>query len=195
MRNFGTTPFRELADLLYSSKKPGEIVTRRFIVEIMHSLLQIYPEGYNPSPTAPSTSRPGSRPTTISFSDQSESALRHIGSRPNLRPSPQTSYSHGSNVPDNHPHIALYLTTLLKHEPETKSLVDIFQQPAHNRTGSRILCPATELPAPQLNVHDFLKQAHKDRVYKHYLTEINDVCRDFFWWVWPRSIENAIVRF
>jgi hypothetical protein len=181
MRSFGTTPFRELADLLYSSKKPGEIVTRRFIVEIMQSLLQIYGEEFHPSPIALSTSRPGSRPTTISFSDQSKPALRHIGSRPNLRPSPRTSFAGGSKVPDNHPHIALYLTTLLKHEPETKSLVDIFQQPAHDRTGSRILCPATELPAPQLDVHDFLKQAHKDRVYKHYLTEINEVCRDYFW--------------
>jgi hypothetical protein len=182
MRNFGPTPFRELADLLYSSKKPGEVTTRRLIIEIFHSLLTIYSGDFAQSSLPTSTSRPGSRPTTISFSEPNKPALDRISSKANLRSSVRNStFFNPIVIPDNHPHIALYMTSLLKHQPETTSLTDIFQQPAHNRSGSRILCPATELPAPKLDMHDFLKQAHKDRVYKHYLTEINEVCRDYFW--------------
>lgn len=179
MRAFGTSPFRELTELLYSDKKPGEVVTRRFIVEIIQSLLQIYPEGASPSGFPVSTSRPGSRPTTISFSEQSVPMMARTGSRANMRAAVAAS----SPIPENHPHISLYIASLLKHQPAVKALTDIFQQPAYDRSGSRILCPASELPAPKPDVHDFLKQAHKDRVYKQYLGEINDVCRDFFWYV------------
>jgi len=174
MRAFGTSPFRELVELLYSTKKPGEVATRRLIIEIIQSLLQVYPDSANTP--APAT-RPGSRPTTISFSEQSVPKLNRPTSRPNLR----SATSHGAVIPENHTHISLYVANLLKHQPQTKALESLFQQPAKDRSGSRILCPASELPAPILDVHDFLKQAHKDRVYKQYLDEINDVCRDYFW--------------
>lgn len=180
MRSFGSTPFKELVELLYGEKKPGEVLTRKFIVEILQSLLQIFPE----SPASLSEQRPTPRPTSISISEPAVAQLKHKSSRPDFRATPSASQVDStSTIPEGYPCVALYLAALLKQEPEKKSLDDVFSQPAHDRPGSRILCPATELPAPKLDVHDFLKRAHKERVYKTYLRELNDVCRDFFWQV------------
>jgi hypothetical protein len=175
MRGFGTSPFTELAKLLFSEKKPGDIVARHFIVDILLSLLQIYPDTINPS-------RPAGRIKTISFSDQVEPKLNKMGSRSNLRASAIAQSGPQGAIPNNHPHISFFLAELLKITPEQQvSLEDLFTQPAVNRPGSRLLCPASELPVPKPDVHDFLKKAHKDRVYKTYLEEINGVCREFFW--------------
>lgn len=56
------------------------------------------------------------------------------------------------------------------------------------RPHSQIICPASELERPKLDVHDFVAAAHKPRIYKVYLTQLQEICRDFFWCVRTTSL-------
>ncbi|KAF9065077.1 armadillo-type protein [Rhodocollybia butyracea] len=41
--------------------------------------------------------------------------------------------------------------------------------------------PTAEAPASPLSPHEFIENLHRPRVYKTYLQELSDVCRDYFW--------------
>jgi hypothetical protein len=41
--------------------------------------------------------------------------------------------------------------------------------------------PATESPATPVSPHAFIESLHRPRIYKTYLQELSDVCRDYFW--------------
>ena len=47
-----------------------------------------------------------------------------------------------------------------------------------------LLTPAplpSEAPGTPLEPHAFIEELHRPRVYKTYLQELSDVCRDYFW--------------
>nr|VWP00152.1 Hemagglutinin-like protein [Ganoderma boninense] len=47
-----------------------------------------------------------------------------------------------------------------------------------------LLTPAplpSEAPGTPLEPHAFIEDLHRPRVYKTYLQELSDVCRDYFW--------------
>jgi hypothetical protein len=49
---------------------------------------------------------------------------------------------------------------------------------------SLLLTPAplpAEAPAAPVSPHEFIESLHKPRLYKTYLQELSDVCRDYFW--------------
>lgn len=41
--------------------------------------------------------------------------------------------------------------------------------------------PPTESPAAPVSPHAFIETLHRPRIYKSYLQELSDVCRDYFW--------------
>ncbi|GBE87862.1 hypothetical protein SCP_1200870 [Sparassis crispa] len=41
--------------------------------------------------------------------------------------------------------------------------------------------PPAEAPGPAVEPHAFIEELHRHRIYKTYLQELNDICRDFFW--------------
>ena len=41
--------------------------------------------------------------------------------------------------------------------------------------------PPTESPACPVSPHAFIESLHRPRIYKSYLQELSDVCRDYFW--------------
>ncbi|KAE9402881.1 hypothetical protein BT96DRAFT_1083666 [Gymnopus androsaceus JB14] len=41
--------------------------------------------------------------------------------------------------------------------------------------------PTAEAPASPLSPHEFIENLHRPRIYKTYLQELSDVCRDYFW--------------
>lgn len=41
--------------------------------------------------------------------------------------------------------------------------------------------PPTESPAAPVSPHAFIESLHKPRIYKTYLQELSDICRDYFW--------------
>lgn len=41
--------------------------------------------------------------------------------------------------------------------------------------------PPAEAPPVPVNPHAFIESLHRPRIYKAYLQELSDVCRDYFW--------------
>lgn len=41
--------------------------------------------------------------------------------------------------------------------------------------------PPSESPASPISPHAFIESLHRPRIYKTYLQELSDVCRDYFW--------------
>ncbi|KAJ3732530.1 armadillo-type protein [Lentinula guzmanii] len=41
--------------------------------------------------------------------------------------------------------------------------------------------PTAEAPSSPLSPHEFIENLHRPRIYKTYLQELSDVCRDYFW--------------
>lgn len=41
--------------------------------------------------------------------------------------------------------------------------------------------PPSESPATPISPHAFIESLHRPRIYKTYLQELSDVCRDYFW--------------
>jgi hypothetical protein len=40
---------------------------------------------------------------------------------------------------------------------------------------------AAEAPEVPLKPHEFIDALHRPRIYKTYLQELSDICRDYFW--------------
>jgi hypothetical protein len=179
LQQHGAVPFRALIDLLYTDKRPGDLSTRQLIVELLIVLLNIYPNSMETSPAMSSSSMfappvrswdsdagggQRSRPNSISF----------VGDLPGMPPLRAV-------VPNGYGTISGFVKSLLVPSPPTHPT------DAADVKGS-ILVPAFELPSPKVEVHDFLEVAKLPRVYKTYLAQLSDMCRDYFWSVRSASL-------
>ncbi|KAL1703593.1 armadillo-type protein [Schizophyllum commune] len=63
--------------------------------------------------------------------------------------------------------------------------------------------PPAECPATPVSPHEFIESIHKPRIYKTYLQELSDVCRDYFWvfchggnviWVLAETDESKVEK-
>lgn len=142
LRSSCPRPFVQLASLMYSDKKPGDVPTRQLIVELFHILLELYP---TPAPLLPPT--PG-------FYRMGHS---RAGSTSTLVMSP---------VPESAPTLPLPHTTAFS----LLRAILLTPKPA----------PTESLSAP-VDPHAFIQSLHTPRIYKVYLQELSDVCRDYFW--------------
>jgi hypothetical protein len=74
-------------------------------------------------------------------------------------------------------------------EPDSRSSSSLVTLPApHKNFYSLIRAllltpapPSTESPASPVSPHAFIESLHRPRIYKTYLQELSDVCRDYFW--------------
>ncbi|KAH9995651.1 armadillo-type protein [Russula compacta] len=131
LRSSCPTPFVQLASLLYSDKKPGDVATRQLIADLFLILFELYPP----------------------------SSLPAVGSVPPRREVWETTPRHTISLP--YPHRTLY--SLLR---------------------SLLLTPApraAEAPEVPLSPHEFIDALHRPRIYRNYLQELSDICRDYFW--------------
>jgi hypothetical protein len=152
-------------DLLYSEKKPGEVPPKQLIVDIVFSLFDLYRQpGMDPQ----SVLKQGAPPE---FSSPS-SAMQ-----------PASTPTSGSGIPDGHQHVSEFILSLLREPPKTDEKTDNDVTNGKANRKSRIIAPASELPAPKLEMHDFIAAAHKPRIFQTYLKELSQTCWDFFWYV------------
>ena len=63
--------------------------------------------------------------------------------------------------------------------------------------------PSAEAPEAPVSPHDFIESLHTPRIYKAYLQELCDVCRDYFWvfchpnntiWILPEVDESRVEK-
>ncbi|KAF8313675.1 hypothetical protein DL93DRAFT_2058914 [Clavulina sp. PMI_390] len=144
LRTSCPTPWNQLIVLLYSDKKPGDVATRREMMDLMLILFEIFPSANAASP------RPSLSPVpTISSGIP----------RPRSATPPPSSPSIPHALPA--PHTSLY--TLIR----------------------TMLLVAAPRPAEQdsepVQPHTFIESIRTPRIYKTYLQELSDVCRDYFW--------------
>jgi len=43
----------------------------------------------------------------------------------------------------------------------------------------KLLVP--DKPDPRAEQHDFITQVHRPKVFQDWVTELSDICRDYFW--------------
>jgi len=48
-----------------------------------------------------------------------------------------------------------------------------------------------DIPDPMKEQHEFITQAHRPRVFKAWIGEMSDICRDYFWFVSPNIVERT----
>ncbi|KAF9509681.1 hypothetical protein BS47DRAFT_1411651 [Hydnum rufescens UP504] len=152
LRTSCPTPFNELVALLYSDKKPGDLCSRQLIVDLLQILFELYPSPTSPGHPNPNTNHSSHRGTWKDFgTDQAHKPA--IGSVTTSIPQPTFP------LPDTHSSIfSLIRSLLLTTAP-----------------------PPAEQPGVPIQPHSFIQQLHVPRIYKTYLQELSDVCRDYFW--------------
>lgn len=87
------------------------------------------------------------------------SSLPAVGSVPPRREVWETTPRHTISLP--YPHrtlFSLFRTVLLTPAPR-----------------------AAEAPEVSLSPHEFIDALHRPRIYRNYLQELSDICRDYFW--------------
>lgn len=174
----GAHPFRALMELLYSEKKPGEVPPKQLIVDLVWSLFDLYrASGIDASiqPPIQSGCQPNKVPGVMNYS-------RHISVSPDPSSSLPIDTLQACEIPGGYSHVSGFVLSLLRNPPSGHE--EAFQarhgdEKANRR--SRIIAPASELPAPKVEMHDFLAAAHKPRIFQTYLKELSQACWDFFW--------------
>ncbi|KAJ9119640.1 hypothetical protein QFC22_003349 [Naganishia vaughanmartiniae] len=185
----GATPFRELVDLLYSEKKPGEVPPRQLIVDLVFSLFDIYRPGPRSddsrSRIASPTLRQGYSPlledVTGTKRSTPTSTSRNLPSSANDEVQQSSSNGKG-RIPGGHNTISAFILSLLR-EPTSTNENPTLSLPTFSDENRKsvIIAPASELPAPKVEMHDFIAASHKPRIFKTYMKELSQACWDFFW--------------
>jgi hypothetical protein len=142
--------------LWYSDKKPGDLCTRQQMIELLLILMELYPSSAPTTVSSPPTSGPSCQLRSASAS--TPSAGLH---RPITAASPTVPSAAAQTFLLPQPHLTLFSLV--------RSLL-LTEAPA----------PA-EQPHIPVKPHSFIESLHVPRIYKTYLQELSDICRDYFW--------------
>jgi hypothetical protein len=81
-----------------------------------------------------------------------------------------------------------YLSRVQRHEASEEDMTSVTLPAPHRNFFSLIRAllltpapPPSECPATPISPHAFIESLHRPRIYKTYLQEFSDVCRDYFW--------------
>lgn len=139
-------PFTKMIDLLFSEKRPGDISTRKLMVELMMSMNDLSIS----KPLKSSSDYPNDDQNSNSNSKDDDDIYSSIF---NSRV-PSSSFSLARVSCDPKTSTSFLILLLLLHNPRTPT---------------------------QDSLLSFLKEAHAQRPFKTYLTEVAGTCRDYFW--------------
>ena len=151
LRTSCPSPFQDLVTLLYSDKKPGDVASRQLIVDLLLILFELYP-------------------SNISASIGGNNALNETSKR-----SSWTNTSSAS-LQNRHPRRSPSTPTPIPIPPPYSSLFSLVQSLLLTKAPPRV-----EQPGVPITPHEFIESLHVPRIYKTYLQELSDICRDYFW--------------
>lgn len=165
-------------DLLYSEKKPGEVPPKQLIVDLVGSLFDLYRSSGVSLSGMPQNDKNNNVTGIPNYSRQFS-----VSPDPSLPPTDLSVHaSQRHEVPGSFSHITGFILSLLREPPSgNEQASEDRQSGSKANRHSRIVAPASELPAPKVEMHDFLAAAHKPRIFKTYLKELSQACWDFFW--------------
>ena len=164
LRSSFPRPFEALSALLFSEKKPGDLPVRQLIIELWTLVFELFPPSHGTAST-PAASSP-----IISSAPQATFARAEAGAA-GSRP---TSVRFDTAQADQ-------LAAMVRDAPAG---------PAEGRSRGPVdavvavrgfLVPKSEDKAAEQ--HAFITQAHRPKVYRAWVQELSDICRDYFWYV------------
>jgi hypothetical protein len=166
--------------LLYSEKKPGDVPPKHLIVDLVACLFDLYRLSDNASPAQLGVELESGSSVVSEVKIHSKQIL--VFPEPTFSANnPPAEGPQARGVPGGHNRISGFVLSLLQSSlPESQSAPKTADNSRVN-SDSRIMAPASELPPPKLEMHDFLTVAHKPRIYHIYLKELSQACWDFFW--------------
>ncbi|GAA5872921.1 hypothetical protein JCM3774_004877 [Rhodotorula dairenensis] len=184
LATYSPTPFLPLTALLFSEKRPGDLPCRQILVELVHALFQICPSTCDTLPIAAWSD------ATVSLDPPVSRSSPVLGSPGSFASSSANSYENGTGSggvrrytrrakmgdDDDEENLGLggRRNSLEREEIPTPDRV----QRAHRFVVSLMRGPPDEDEEAKV---DFMKRAHRERVYKVWVKEIADCVRDYFW--------------
>lgn len=162
---------------------------RQLIVDLVFSLFDIYrsgarSDGSNSTIPFPVLRQPSSPPIEDASGTSRPASTSFALNLPSLG-NDNTTQGPGrgkERIPGGHKTISDFILSLLR-EPAGMKDDPSPPLPASSKENRKsiIIAPASELPAPKLEMHDFIAAAHKPRIFKTYMKELSQACWDFFW--------------
>lgn len=150
------TPFLPIASLLFSEKRPGDLPCRQLLVELLQSLFDICPESAEPIPQSLWTEK-----SVINLSDPE---MEGIGGGSGGARRYKRQMKGGDDEDDE-------VEQLEKFEWERV-------MKTYRLVYSLVLGPPNEKEEAKV---DFIQETHRPRIFKRWVSELSDTCRDYFW--------------
>ena len=167
LASYSPTPFLPIASLLFSEKRPGDLPCRQILVDLLTSIFDICPIDADTLPksawASPEVSLEASLPSppTSSFASPPFTSSAVAGSE--VRRYQRKIKSSDSDS-----------DSIEREEVLTPGRI----QATHRFVVSLMEGPPDEKEEAKV---DFIKQSHRPRVFKAWVTEIADCVRDYFW--------------
>ena len=166
LRSSFPRPFDSLSGLLFSEKKPGDLPIRQLIVELWTFVFELFPppssRSASTSPISPNApfaraqQQQEGRPTSIRFDDDRAGQVAAMLANTGPRQGLSERVDRGQV------------------DGQGKS-VDAIQA-----VRGFLVPPQEDKAAEQ---HSFITQAHRPKVFRAWVQELSDICRDYFWYV------------
>ncbi|GAA6059961.1 hypothetical protein JCM10212_001310 [Sporobolomyces blumeae] len=159
------TPFLPIASLLFSEKRPGDLPCRQILVELIESIFDICPVHADALP-------------------KSAWSTPEVALEPPLPPSPPPSAFAGQ--PNGAPGSGFrrYQRKIKSDDSDSDSIErEEVLTPERILSTHRFVVSLMEGPPDEKEEAkvDFIKQAHRPRMFKAWVSEIADCVRDYFW--------------
>lgn len=166
LASYSPTPFLPIASLLFSEKRPGDLPCRQILVDLLTSVFDICPIDADALPklawASPvvSLEPPLPSPPTSSFaSPPLSSSVAGSGMRRYQRKI-KSSDSDSDSIEREE------VLTPERIQASHRFVVSLMEGPPDEKEEAKV---------------DFIKQSHRPRVFKAWVTEIADCVRDYFW--------------
>ncbi|GAA6015639.1 hypothetical protein JCM11491_007180 [Sporobolomyces phaffii] len=167
LASYYPTPFLPIASLLFSEKRPGDLPCRQILVELLAAVFEICPIDADTlsksawaSPEISLESPPPSPPTSSFMSpNPSNSGLPGAATRRYQR-KVKSSDTDADSIEREE------VLTPERVQGTHRFLISLMEGPPDEKEEAKV---------------DFIKQSHRPRIFKAWVTEIGDCVRDYFW--------------
>ncbi|GAA5929946.1 uncharacterized protein JCM15063_004674 [Sporobolomyces koalae] len=158
------TPFLPIASLLFSEKRPGDLPCRQILVELILAVFDICPIDADTLPkSAWSSAEVSLVPASHSPSPPSSSLFSPSAPGSGIRRYQRKIKSSDSDSDSIEREEVLTSERILSTH---RFLISLMEGPPDEKEEAKV---------------DFIKQSHRPRIFKTWVTEIADCVRDYFW--------------
>lgn len=156
LASLSPTPFLPLASLLFSEKRPGDLPCRQLLVELLQAVFEVAPSGLGVQPIGRKCADwEGAGVVKLEREEGSGSGGVRRYTRPIKGGEDDAEGGWASLSPERKTEIHRFVYSLMQGPPNEKEEAKV----------------------------EFIQQAHQERRFKVWITELSDCVRDYFWWV------------